>query len=211
MTLKECGSHHSHSRYRKILYRVIWPLLITLFVVLLSIFLIWVIHRPSKPQFTLQDATVYNFNVSGNPPNRLSSAFQVTVSSRNPNGNIGIYYDSLDVYASYHSQQITVPTSIPTTYQRHKEVTVWSPFVGGDSVPVAHYNAKYLDQDHKAGSIRLDLHLDGKIRWKTFITREYHLHVRCLAIINFRNENSGVIVRNNAVKYSLTMPCSVSV
>ncbi|CAE6088155.1 unnamed protein product [Arabidopsis arenosa] len=215
MTSKDCGSHHSHSSScnRKIIRRVICPIIIILFIILLVILLVWAILQPSKPRFILQDATVFNFNVSGNPPNLLTSNFQMTLSSRNPNDKIGIYYDRLDVYASYRSQQITFPTSMPTTYQGHKEVNVWSPFVGGYSVPVAPYNALYLDQDHTRGAIMLVLHLDGRVRWKvgSFITGKYHLHVRCPAFINFGNSASGVIVGNNAVKYTLTTTCSVSV
>jgi len=207
MTSKDCGSHDSHSSCnRKI---VIWTILIILFLILLVILLVWAILQPSKPRFVLQDATVFNFNVSGNPPNLLTSNFQFTLSSRNPNDKIGIYYDRLDVYASYRSQQITLPSPMLTTYQGHKEVNVWSPFVGGYSVPVAPYNAFYLDQDHSSGAIMLMLHLDGRVRWKvgSFITGKYHLHVRCHALINFGSSAAGVIVG----KYMLTETCSVSV
>ncbi|KAL1196942.1 NDR1/HIN1-like protein 1 [Cardamine amara subsp. amara] len=212
MTSKDCGSHHSDSSPRKIFRRVILPIIIILFIILLVILFIWAILQPSKPRFILQDATVFNFNVSGNPPDLLSSNFQVTLSSRNPNDKIGIYYDRLDVYASYGSQQITFATSIPSTYQGHKEVNVWSPFIGGSSVPVAPYNALSLAEDQTRGAIMLLIRLNGRVRWKVgaFITGTYHLHVRCPAYINFGNSAAGVIVGYNAVKYTLVTTCSVS-
>ncbi|CAG7890484.1 unnamed protein product [Brassica rapa] len=208
MTSKDCGSH-THSR-RKLIRRIIWSIIFILFIIFLTILLIWAILQPSKPRFILQDATVYAFNVSGNPPNLLTSNFQITLSSRNPNDKIGIYYDRLDVYATYHSQQITFRTSIPPTYQGHKEVNIWSPFVYGTSVPVAPFNAVSLDGDQDNGAVTLIIRADGRVRWKvgTFITGKYHLYVRCLAYINFGNKAAGVIVGDNAVKYTLTSSCS---
>ncbi|KAF2585938.1 hypothetical protein F2Q70_00037483 [Brassica cretica] len=212
MTSKDCGSH-THSRRKLIRRRIIWSIIFILFIICLTILLIWAILQPSKPRFILQDATVYAFNVSGNPPNLLTSNFQITLSSRNPNDKIGIYYDRLDVYATYHSQQITFRTSIPPTYQGHKEVNIWSPFVYGTSVPVAPFNAVSLDGDQDNGAVTLIIRADGRVRWKvgTFITGKYHLYVRCLAYINFGNKAAGVIVGDNAVKYTLTSSCSVSV
>ncbi|VVA94043.1 unnamed protein product [Arabis nemorensis] len=156
MASKDCGSHHSDSSLRrKILRRIIYPIIAFLVIILFLILIIWAILQPSKPRFILQDATVFSFNVTGDPPNLLTSNFHVTISSRNPNDKIGIYYDRPDVYASYKSQQITFPTSIPPTYQGHKEVNVWSPFVGGNSVPVAPYNALCLEQD--GGVMRVNM------------------------------------------------------
>ncbi|CAA7026783.1 unnamed protein product [Microthlaspi erraticum] len=212
MTSKDCGSHHSHSRRRKILRRIVFPIVAFIALILVVIFLTWAILRPSKPRFVLLDATVYSFNVSGDPPNLLTSNIQMTLSSRNPNDKIGIYYDRLDVYAAYQSQQITFPTSIQPTYQGHEEVSVWSPFVGGNSVPIAPYNALSLEQS--SGGIRLMVHIDGRVRWKVgaFTTGTYHLYVRCPAIISFGDSpRGGVIVGDNAVKYTLTNGCSVSV
>ncbi|XP_020872156.1 NDR1/HIN1-like protein 1, partial [Arabidopsis lyrata subsp. lyrata] len=181
--------------------------------IFLTILLIWAILQPSKPRFLLQDATVYAFNVSGNPPNLLTSNFQITLSSRNPNDKIGVYYDRLEVYATYRSQQITFRTTIPPTYQGHKEINIWSPFVYGTSVPIAPFNGVGLDEDKDNGAVMLIIRADGRVRWKvgTFITGKYHLHVKCPAYINFGNKAAGVIIGDNAVKYTFTSSCSVSV
>ncbi|KAG2305846.1 hypothetical protein Bca4012_085414 [Brassica carinata] len=211
MTYKDCGSH-SHSR-RKLIRRIIWSVIIILFIIFLTILLIWAILQPSKPRFIIQDATVYAFNVSGNPPNQLTSNFQITLSTRNPNDKIGVYYDRLEVYATYQNQQITYRTSIPPTYQGHKEVNIWSPFVYGNSVPIAPFIGVSLDGDQDNGAVVLDVRADGRVRWKVgaFITGKYHLYVRCQAVIYFGNKAAGVIVGDNAVKYTYARSCRVSV
>ncbi|KAK3226981.1 hypothetical protein Dsin_006843 [Dipteronia sinensis] len=209
MSSKDCGNH-GHKR-RRLFRRIIGCILVSLLIILIIILLVWAILRPTKPRFILQDATVYAFNVSS--PNFLTSNFQVTISSRNPNDRVGIYYDRLDVYATYRNQQITFRTAIPPTYQGHKEVNVWSPFVYGTAVPVAPYNAVSLNQDQINGVIPLIFKIDGRVRWKvgTLITAKYHLYVKCDAMINFGNRQSGIVVGENAIKYQLVQSCSVSV
>lgn len=211
MSSKHCD-HHGQRR-RRIARRCCAGLLIFNFILLITFLIIWAILQPSKPRFILQDVTVYDFNTS--VPNFLTSNFQVTISSRNPNDKIGVYYDRLDVYANYHNQQITFRTGIPPTYQGHKETEVWSPFVYGTLVSIAPYNSLSLSQDQSTGSVLVLFKMDGRVRWKvgTFISGRYHFYVRCPAYINLGEgpKTNGIIVGNNAVKYQLTQKCSVNV
>ncbi|XP_052177062.1 NDR1/HIN1-like protein 1 [Diospyros lotus] len=207
--MSEKCSHH-RGKWRKRLRPICAGLLIFNFILLVVILIIWAILQPKKPRFVLQDATVYAFNVSGGT--FLTSNFQVTIASRNPNDKIGIYYDRLDVYATYHSQQITLYTRIPSVYQGHKDVNVWSPFVSGNNVPVAPYNGMALGQDQADGQVMITIKMDGRVRFKvnTFVSGRYHLYVKCPAIITFGSRSTGVVM-GNAVKYQLYSRCSVTV
>ncbi|XP_047311181.1 NDR1/HIN1-like protein 1 [Impatiens glandulifera] len=206
---KEC-SHHKGKQKKKI-QRLCGGLFICLFILLLVFLIIWAVLQPRKPRFVLQDATVFNFNVSA--PNLLSSNFQVTVAAHNPNERIGIFYDTLDAFAVYQSQQITYYTAIPPVYQGHKDNNVWSPFLYGVNVPIAPYNGAALTEDQSDGMINLLIKLDGKVRWKvgTFTTGRYHLHVRCLATLNFGNHASNGVFVSTAMKYQIYQSCKVSV
>ncbi|KAF5956405.1 NDR1/HIN1-like protein 1 [Camellia sinensis] len=210
MTTKDCGHHH-HDERRKFYLRLFAVILTIIILVLIVIFLIWIILRPTKPRFILLDATVYAFNISS-PPNFLTSNLQITLSSRNPNDRIGIYYDKLDVYASYRSQQITLPTLLPSTYQGHKDENVWSPFLYGNAIPVAPFLAESLAEDQVAGSVLINIRVDGRVRFKvgTFISGKYHLYVNCPAFISFGNRNNGIPV-GPAIKFQLVQNCHVDV
>ncbi|KAK6131607.1 hypothetical protein DH2020_034621 [Rehmannia glutinosa] len=209
MSEKVC-SHHKSKR-RKVLRRCCAGLLIFSFIVLLVFLIIWAILQPKKPRFTLQDATIFNLNVSA--PNVISTTVQVTINSRNPNSRIGIYYDKLGVYANYHNQQITYYTVIPPVYQGHKDVNVWSPFIYGNNVPVAPYNGIALSQDQSSGGIRMTIKINGRVKWKvgTFVSGRYHIHVTCPVYIPLGNSKNNGIIIGNAVKYQLSQSCSVSV
>ncbi|KAL6997964.1 hypothetical protein U1Q18_008088 [Sarracenia purpurea var. burkii] len=208
MSVKECD-HHRGRRRRRCRRLCAWCLIVN-FIILFFILLVWAALQPRKPRFIIQDVTVYAFNFSA--PNYLTSNFQVTIFSRNPNSKIGIYYDRLVVYAAFQSQQITYFTDIPPVYQGHKDVTVWPPFVAGSNVPVAPYYSAALGQVQNSGLLLLTIKLDGRVRFKigTFTTGRYNLHVKCPATISFGNQNSGYYV-GNAVKFQLSQSCSVTV
>ncbi|CAA2975588.1 NDR1 HIN1 1 [Olea europaea subsp. europaea] len=205
---EDCGQHDDWKK--KIYIRILIAISTFIFIVLFIILLVWLILRPTKPHFILRDATVYAFNLSA--PNLLTSNLQITLSSHNPNGRIGIYYDRLEIYASYHSQQITLPELLPCTYLGHKDNTVWSPVLIGSAVPVAPYLAISLNQDQMVGTVLINFKVDGRIRWRvgTFVSGKYHLYVNCPAYINFGNKNCGIAV-GNAIKYQLIMNCHVDV
>ncbi|KAK4790725.1 hypothetical protein SAY86_018029 [Trapa natans] len=207
---KSC-THHGQ-RWRKFWFRVLKYASVTLFILLIVVLITWAVLHPRKPQFILQDTTLYAFNVSATP-SLLTSTFQATVSSRNPNDNIGIYYDRLDVYATYLDQQITTRTRIPASYEGHKDIDVWSPFIYGNSVPVAPYNSAALAQDQANGYIMVMIKIDGRVRWKvgSFTSGGYHIFVTCPAYIPFGDGSKGTSVGNSAVKYQIMHKCHVNV
>lgn len=210
MTSKDCGNHGDDDR-KKLYRRILFSAAAIVAAVLFAILVVWLILRPAKPHFVLQDATVYAFNLSA--PNLLTATIQITISARNPNGRIGVYYDRLDVYAAYRGQQITVATRLPASYQGHRDITVWSPFVYGAAVPVAPYLAASLGQDEVTGTVLVHVRVDGRVRWKvgTFVSGSYHLYVNCPAYINFGAKGNGGIAVGSAIKYQLLMDCNVDV
>ncbi|CAL5357221.1 unnamed protein product [Camellia sinensis] len=210
------GCDHHHCDDRKTLYPRVFIILISFIVLILFIILlIYLILRPTKPHFTLLSTTIYAFNVTTTPTNLLTSTFQVTLSSTNPNSRIGIYYDKLDVYAVYRRQQITLPTLLPASYQGHEDVSVWSPFLYGNAVPVAPYVAAALCGDEAAGTVLINVKVDGRVRWKVgdFVSGKYRLYVKCAAYIPFgnKNSNSGIVIGPGINKYQLVQNCHVDV
>ncbi|PSR86451.1 NDR1/HIN1-like protein [Actinidia chinensis var. chinensis] len=210
MSAKDCGNHHDHRKklFRRLFLAFVGFTLLVLFLVLL----IFLILRPTKPHFLLLDATVFAFNSTPTTSNLLTTTLQVTFSSRNPNARIGIYYDKLDIYASYRSQQITLPTLLPDAYQGHKDVSVWSPFLYGNAVPVAPYVAAALGEDELAGTVLVNVKVNGRVRWKvgTFVSGRYRLYVNCPAYIAFGSWNSGVPA-GAGIKFQLAQSCHVDV
>ncbi|XP_074577511.1 NDR1/HIN1-like protein 1 [Curcuma longa] len=181
---RDCG-HRDGDCERRRWYRRLFAGFLFLIVLVLIVFLIvWLVLRPTRPRFYLQDASIVQLNLTAGS-GLLTSVLQVTISSRNPNDRIGIYYDRLVVYARYQGQQITNSLMLPTGYQGHNDVTVWSPYLFGPAVPLPPDLAAALYQDQHAGYVFLSVRIDGRLRWKvgTWISRRYHIHVNCPAFL----------------------------
>ncbi|KAK7272249.1 hypothetical protein RJT34_28729 [Clitoria ternatea] len=215
--------HHDEER-RQLLRRVFAGILGFIFLVLLVVFLIWIILRPTKPRFILQDATVYAFNLSSTgdtpslatpTPNTLTLTMQATLSAINPNNRIGIYYQKLDAYASYRGQQISLATELPPTYQGHRDTTVWSPFLYGTAVPVSPFLLEVLHQDKTSGGVLVNVKVNGRVKWKvgTWVSGRYHINVNCPAYIRLAggDRDDAIGVAGPAVKFQLFQGCIVDV
>ncbi|XP_054813196.1 NDR1/HIN1-like protein 1 [Prosopis cineraria] len=221
MAVKECGHHDQDDN--RLVRLVVAGVATFIILILFVIFLIWVILRPSKPHFILQDATLFAFNLSSSPatptaieppsltPNTITITMQVTLLARNPNDRIGIYYHKLDVYASYRNQQISLGTMLPSTYQGHKDVTLWSPFLYGTAVPVSPYVLQSLTQDQNAGGVLVNVKVNGRVKWKvgSWVSGKYHLYVNCPAYIRLARDGIGSAAA--AIKYQIMQSCSVDV
>lgn len=216
----DCGHHHDEGRWAKcrLLFTFLFGLL---FLILLAILVIFLILRPSKPAFILRDATVYMFSAtSASPrsprPNLVNTNMQVTISSRNPNARIGIYYTQLSIYASYRGQQITLASLQQESYQGDEEEIDWSPFLSGEAVPISPSLGDALSQDLNAGMILINVKIDGRLKWKvgTWISDTYYLHVNCPALLMLKassSEGASAVGSGLSVKVQLTEHCTVDV
>lgn len=152
--------------------------------ILLLILVIWLILHPAKPQFSLKEVDIFQLNLSG--PN-LNSSIQLTLLSKNPNQKVGIYYDEIQLYATYKGQQITGDTPVPPFYQGQEESNLITASLVGNALPVAPSLGYELGRDQIVGRLVLNLKANGKLRWKvgTWVSGRYRFNVNCVAINAF--------------------------
>ncbi|KAJ1264829.1 hypothetical protein BS78_08G032000 [Paspalum vaginatum] len=183
---KDCGNHGDDD-LRRSCRRLVAVLAFLAILVAIIALIVYLVLRPTHPRFFLQDLSLRQLDLSNASASgaALSTSLQVTLASRNPNDRVGVYYDRLDVYASYKYQQITVAAALPAVYQGHGDVDVWSPVLSGPDVPFAPYLAEALRQDCGAGYLILQVKVDGRVRWKvgSWISGHYHLFVTCPAFL----------------------------
>lgn len=149
---------------------------------------------------------------------------QVTIASRNPNERVGVYYKTLHAFTTYRDEPVTIPVSLPAIYQGHKDSTVWSPVMSGESVPVAPYVADAMKQDIAAGYVLLHVKLDGRVKWKvgSWVSGGYHIFINCPALLSATGNTAfpfavsaaaGGAAGNSTVSLKFTHPtdCTVDV
>nr|GEZ54904.1 NDR1/HIN1-like protein 1 [Tanacetum cinerariifolium] len=179
-----------------------------IFLVGFAIFITRAVLRPTKPQFTLQDMNLLTFNASSTAPT-VTSIIQTTISSRNPNQRIAIYYEKLRVHIAYHTQPITSLIRVPPSFLGHKDVITWSPFLYGSDVPLAPDLDTTMSQDIQAEIVLVNVRASGIVRWKVgTIFGKYHIIVNCPTNIYFGKKDDAYIA-SPAIKYPLLEKCHV--
>ncbi|KAI9097558.1 hypothetical protein K1719_025329 [Acacia pycnantha] len=164
-------------------------------IILLSL-AIWVILRPAKPQFSLQQVDIYELSVLGT---HMNSSIQLTLLSKNPNQKVAIYYDDFQVYATYKDQQITSHTYLPPFYQDHGESNLLTASLVGDQVPVAPSLGFEMGRDQTVGRLVLNLKVSGRLRWRvaTWVTGHYGFEVNCVSVMAFGPSMSPAPLTSN--------------
>ncbi|XP_054789178.1 NDR1/HIN1-like protein 26 [Prosopis cineraria] len=173
--------------------------------ILLLSLAIWVILRPAKPQFSIQQVDIYQLSLSGS---RINSSIQVTLLSKNPNQKVAIYYDDFQVYATYKGQQITSYTSLPPLYQDHEESNLLTAPLVGNEVPVAPSLGYEMGRDQTVGRLVLNLRVSGRLRWKvaTWVTGHYGFDVKCISVMAFEpSMPSAPLTSNQGAQCSTTV------
>ncbi|KAI3756976.1 hypothetical protein L6452_04508 [Arctium lappa] len=153
--------------------------------IFLLILLVWFILHPTKPEFSLKETDIYKLALSGY--HLLNSSIQITLLSNNPNQKVGIYYDEIQVYASYKGQQITLDSSVPPFYQDHKDSNLLSTVLVANGLPVDSSFSYEVGRDQMAGRLVLNLKANGQLRWKvgTWVSGRYRFNVNCVAVLPF--------------------------
>ncbi|KAK4273830.1 hypothetical protein QN277_017150 [Acacia crassicarpa] len=164
-------------------------------IILLSL-AIWVILRPAKPQFSLQQVDIYELSLSGT---HINSSIQLTLLSKNPNQKVAIYYDDFQVYATYKDQRITSHTYLPPFYQDHEESNLLTASLVGDLVPVAPSLGYEMGRDQTVGRLVLNLKVSGRLRWRvaTWVTGHYGFEVNCVSVMAFGPSMSPAPLTSN--------------
>ncbi|MCL7030757.1 hypothetical protein MKW94_001281 [Papaver nudicaule] len=189
---------------RKILY-----VFSTFFSTIISlIFLIWLTLHPSKPEFLLRQADIYQLNLSG--PHLLNSSIQITLVSKNPNTKVGIFYDQLQVCASYKGQQITIGENLPPFYQGHEDSNILSASLMGVGIPVSPSFGYEVSRDQTVGELVLSLKINGRLRWKVgaWVSSRYRFNVNCVTVMAFGPIN---VVGSGPVSAKQGSQCSTTV
>ncbi|CAM8898304.1 unnamed protein product [Rhodiola kirilowii] len=177
--------------YYKLFKRIFYIFSTLLSTILLLILIVWLILHPSKPEFSLKEATINQLDLPSQ--HTLNSSVQFTILSRNPNQRVGIYYGELTAYASYKGQQITVQSSLPPFYQGHGDINILTESLIGSGFPVASSFRYEVQRDKMAGKLVLSLKVNGQVRWKvgSWVSWKYHINVHCIALMDFKEIPSG--------------------
>ncbi|KNA19532.1 hypothetical protein SOVF_060890 [Spinacia oleracea] len=192
--------------------QVICAVITTLLLLLgLTALILWLLYRPSKPQFTAISAAVFLLNTTS-PPTFVITSFQITVLTRNPSKRTSFHYDRLTVAVHYRNHPITPPAPLPPLHQRKRSTVMMSPLVGGGAaVAVPPEVVEGLAADAAYGVVGLSWVLKGRVKYKAGLYKSGHnrVYVRCDVMVGFKNGDGSNL--NSQVPLLGNPPCLVDV
>lgn len=138
------------------------------------VLIIWLVVKPKRPVYTIEDGSVHDFNVNNN---HLNSTFGFVIRAHNPNGRASIYYDSIEVSVAYDDQNVAFSTLVPF-HQPTRNVTRLDAKLLAQNVAISSSIAKDLKLEKTSGEIELAVRFKAKIRFRVGAWKSNHRTLR---------------------------------
>ncbi|KAL5730938.1 hypothetical protein ACHQM5_003714 [Ranunculus cassubicifolius] len=180
---------HSHTRYyarrvRESLTTRFVKVICSIFLGLLLIagvvvFIVWLSLRPHRPRFHIRAFSIPGLNQEVGIQN-AGVSFDVT--ARNPNINIGIYYDAMDANVYYRDQNIGQTPLMFPFYQPKKNTTWIHGDLGGATLTVDSSKWQAFVDEIAKGKVVFRLELKSGIRFKVsnlWDSKPHRMHASC--------------------------------
>ncbi|ONK57503.1 uncharacterized protein A4U43_C09F1170 [Asparagus officinalis] len=158
----------------------LWNLCLSLFKLIVSlgitIFIFWLIFRPSKPKAFIESARLAQFNLTNvhKPNASLTYNLTLNLSVHNPNKRISFYYDYIEAQAQYDGTQFGLDSNFPAFFQHHKDTTVLYPKFMGRAVGLGSVVSTTFEREKREGFFYVDLMVYCKVRIKVMFFKFGH-------------------------------------
>jgi len=173
------------------LLRYIAIIILALIIIVgLAVLISWLVVRPKNLQYSVEDASIHNFNLTD--ANHLYANFDFTIRSKNPNSKVSVYYDSIEVSVRYEDQTLAT-NAVQPFFQPHKNVTRMHARLTAQTVALYDSVPKDLKLERSSGDIALDVFIRARIRFKVGLLKTKHrtLRVSCSPVlVNFSKAKS---------------------
>lgn len=148
------------------LFSCLCSILVSLAVTLgILVLILYLIFKPHMIAATVDSASLAQFSLS--PSSTLAYDLNVTMTVRNPNTRVGLYYDDVQSLAFYKDQRFGFVT-LDGFYQGTQESTKLSPEFRGQQLLQGDVTAAEFRQDQSAGNFAVDVDLNAKLRVKVW-------------------------------------------
>ncbi|KAJ8647432.1 hypothetical protein MRB53_000455 [Persea americana] len=140
--------------------------------------------------------------------NSLSAAFNVTITARNPNKKIGIYYKEGSNISVWYGDTNLCHGALPAFYQGHQNTTILNVALTGQTQFGSTLMSSLLEEQQQTGRIPLDLKVRVPVRVKfgSLKLRKVKFLVRCKLVVgNLTADSNLVSIRTSSCKFKLRL------
>ena len=182
-------------------------LLLLLIVILgITVGILFLVFRPKLPKYSIDRLQVTQFNLSS-VDSSLSATFDVTITARNPNKRIGIYYEGGSHLTVWYTETKLCEGSIPKFYQGHRNTTVLVLPLSGQIQNGTGLLTTLQQQQQQTGNIPLRLRVNQPVRIKLGKLKlmKMKFSVRCGLVVDALSANNAISIQSSSCKFRLRL------
>ena len=182
-------------------------LLLLLIVILgITVGILFLVFRPKLPKYSIDRLQVTQFNLSS-VDSSLSATFDVTITARNPNKRIGIYYEGGSRLNVWYTETKLCEGSMPKFYQGHRNTTVLVLPLSGQIQNGTGLLTTLQQQQQQTGNIPLRLRVNQPVRIKLGKLKLMKLKfsARCGLVVDALSANNAISIQSSSCKFRLKL------
>ncbi|CDY26995.1 BnaC06g12110D [Brassica napus] len=163
--------------------------------------ILYLVFRPKLPDYNIDRLLLTRFTF--NQDSSLSTAFNVTITAKNPNEKIGIYYEDGSRISVLYMQTRLSNGSLPKFYQGHENTTIIFVEMTGYTRNATSLMATLQEQQRLTESIPLRIRVTQPVRIKLGKLKlmEVKFMVRCSVSVDSLAANNVIRVRSSNCKF----------
>ncbi|XP_010529003.1 PREDICTED: NDR1/HIN1-Like protein 3 [Tarenaya hassleriana] len=182
----------------------------TLCVLLLLVFLLgalaailYLVFQPKIPVYSVDRLELIRFTL--NQDSGSSATFNVTITAKNPNDKIGIFYEDGSKISVWHMQTKLSEGSLPKFYQGYKNTTVLYIKMTGQWEDTTGLMTTMQRQELETGNIPLRIRVNQPVKVKVGKLKlmEVRFLVRCGVAVNSLPPSNCIRIQSSSCKFSL--------
>ncbi|XP_008813411.2 NDR1/HIN1-like protein 6 [Phoenix dactylifera] len=164
--------------------------------------ILYLIFDPKIPKYSVDRLSISAFDVDSSMTVRAS--FNVTVTARNPNKKIGIYYEEGSYLSVRYTDSSLCNGSFPEFYQGHRSTTVLSIIMTGET-QLGSGLLTELQRQQQTGTIPLLFKGDVPVRVKFGRLKLWKVTfgVRCNLVVNSLSASNQISIKSSSCKFKL--------
>lgn len=176
-------------------------ILLQLIIIAIIVGIIFLIFRPKLPKYSIDTLQVTDFNL--NNDQSLNATFDVTITARNPNKKIGIYYEGGSRVRVYYSGTQLCQGALPKFYQGHRNTTELILPLTGQTQNATELLSRLQTQQQQLGYVPLNVRVRQPVRIKLGKLKlmKVKFVVRCTLQVDSLSANNQISIKNSRCKY----------
>ncbi|OAY57270.1 NDR1/HIN1-like protein 6 [Manihot esculenta] len=181
-----------------------WTLsIVLLLIVIIGVVagILYLVFRPKLPDYSVDRLRITQFNLSSD--SSLSAAFDVTITAKNPNKKIGIYYEGGSHISVWYTGTKLCEGSLPKFYQGHRNTTVLIVPLAGQTQDANGLLTSLQQQQQENGIVPLNLRVKQPVRIKLGKLKlmKVKFWVKCKLDVDSLSANNAISIRNSSCKF----------